>query len=167
MVSHHALSVFNAEFAFRLHKDCKFSAVINRLNHRRIKELLNLPDARVIVNTVALVIAGVSGCKIKGTFGRIIETVLFSELNQCRACELILSFGIIEAQTALIAGSKVNIIRDALSKPLMASTGFEIPDFFVVAEADTEAFAGAVSFDNLAEELYALDRKSTRLNSSH
>ena len=65
------------------------------------------------------------------------------------------SIRIIKTQTALVAGAEIHIFRDSLSHPLMTGTGFQVPNFVVINESNAEAFAGAVCFNNLAQELNA------------
>lgn len=85
VVTHHALGVFEGEFAFGLHKYAEFAAVFDGLNHRRIEELLDLPNARIVVNTVTVVVACVSSGEIERTFLRIIEAVSDGKVDQVGA----------------------------------------------------------------------------------
>ena len=106
VVTHHALGVFEGEFAFGLHKYAEFAAVFDGLNHRRIEELLDLPNARIVVNTVTVVVACVSSGEIERTFLRIIEAVSDGKVDQVGAAFELGSVRIVKTQTALIAGPK-------------------------------------------------------------
>ena len=152
VVAKHRLHVFNGELLFGLEVDRIRAAFVGLLFKARVEELLDLPDARVVVDAVAGVVTGVGLGEVEfAVLLRIVEAVLFSPAHERLGGHEVAALGVVLLQTALVAGSEVRVLRGAVGKPLVARAGFEVPDFLRVDEDDAEAFAGADRFNDGAE----------------
>ena len=82
VIAQNALHVFKRHLLFRLGVDREGTAFLHRLLQARRQDLLNLPNARVVVDAVTGIVAGVGLGEIKcAVFLRIVETVVRSPLD--------------------------------------------------------------------------------------
>ena len=152
VVAHDRLHVGERNLLFGLEVDGEVAAVVHGLFDRGVQDLLHDPDARVVVDAVAAVVARVGGGEVEGALLRVVEALFRGERDERRAGELVFVFGIVEAEASLVARSEVAVGRDAFGHPLMARARFEIPDVVLIDEGDAEAFARTLRFNDLAEK---------------
>ena len=152
VVAHHGLRILNRHLLFRDEVDRERAARLRVLNKRGVEVLLHHPDARVVVDAVAVVVARIGLREVEGAvLFRVVEALFDRELNKGLRGHHVGRLGVVVLEAPLVAGSKVLLSGRSLGEPLVARTRFEIPDFGLVDEGDAEAFAGALFLNDGAE----------------
>ena len=83
MVAHHGLGVFNGHLLFRGEVDRERAAGLRILDERGVEVLLHHPDARVVVDAVAVVVARIGLREIEGAvLFRVVEALFDGELHE-------------------------------------------------------------------------------------
>ena len=155
VIAHDGLQVSNGDLLVGRSPYREASAGLHRLLETRRQQFLNLPDARIVVVAVTIIIAAVRLGKIEfSIFLRIVETVLYSEFNERFGSQKVRALRIVLLQTSLVAGSKVLVFRCALSEPLVARARFEVPHFLFIHQHNAETFSGTLGFNNGSEQLH-------------
>ena len=157
VIAHDGLQVSNGDLLVGRGPYREASAGLHRLLETRRQQFLNLPDARIVVVAVTIIIAAVSLGKIEfSIFLRVVETVLYSEFNERFGSQKVRALRIVLLQTSLVAGSKVLVFRCALSEPLVARARFEVPHFLFIHQHNAETFSGTLGFNDGSEQLHGL-----------
>ena len=157
VIAHDGLQVSNGDLLVGRSPYREASAGLHRLLETRRQQFLNLPDARIVVVAVTIIIAAVRLGKIEfSIFLRVVETVLYSEFNESFGSQKVRALRIVLLQTSLVAGSKVLVFRCALSEPLVARARFEVPHFLFIHQHNAETFSGTLGFNDGSEELHGL-----------
>ena len=152
VIAHQGLEIVDRDGLFGREIDLEIAAIVDGLLDGRIEVLLHDPDARVVVDAVTLVVAGVGGGEVEGTFLGVPEAVLLRPAHDRGRAHHVLAFRIVFAQAALVARGHVLVGRGAVGDPLVARAGLEVPDLLAVDEADAEAFTAAGLLDDAAQK---------------
>ena len=133
VVAQNSLHVCERDFLFRSGKDGEAAALSNVLLQRRSQHLLNLPDARIVVGDVSVVVADVRLGKVEcAVLLGIVEAVFLCPADERFGGHEVRTLRIVLLQPALIAGSKVLVLRETLREPLMPRPGFEVPGLVLI-----------------------------------
>ena len=152
MVAHQRLGILNGSLALGREEHGETAAGVRVLFKRRIEALLHYPDTRVVVSAVAVVVTCISLGKIEFTVGfRVVESLFDSKFNQVLRGHLVVGRRVISLEASLVAGGKIGVGWDTLRKPVVAGTGFKVPNLGFVNERYAKTFTAPLRFNDAAE----------------
>ncbi len=95
--------------------------------------------------------------EVELTLCGVIESVPCSEADEVgRGHIVVLVIGIIVAETTLVTGHEVLVLRHSASQPTVPAGILEIPGLLAVDEADAEAFGRAILLNESSESFHSL-----------
>ena len=152
MVAHQRLGILNGSLALGREEHGEAAAGVRVLFKRRVETLLHDPDTRVVISTVAVVVTRIGLGKIEFTVGfGVVESLFDSKFNQVLRSHLVVGGRIISLEASLVAGGKIGVGWDTLRKPVVAGTGFKVPNLGFVNKRYAKTFTAPLRFNDAAK----------------